>query len=935
MKKLLAIVAIAMLFVGAFAFVLNLNPVEAVTTYKYLTIGYSPGVMPVPSIAPAVGTHQYTLNSKINVTAPTIVNDTSDIRYVFDHWDWWREESNTTGTNTNNQITVTMDENKTVTASYKPQYKLTVDTGGYGTPKIYVTSWEAVSEKWVDANTNAWAGVFDLAGTILGTYGEYICPNQWAGFVNWTSGATGANVYGPYDGWKYWIQSNPINMTGPKNALAEWKFIYKLYVKKGIGLQPPLSDPPLGSQGWYEYCTYVNLTAPNPHPSWYSANHHRWVFDYWELDGVKQEPPSVNLTVHMDKNHTATVYYRLQVWLQLWDNVGNQTEIRDTGKWYNNCTSYTFSVPDTITLSGGVRYKFKKWVLTNTGNVGTTPTINLHCNYNTWAGEKLWAIYKVQYYLGLFSSGSEVPGFLYPDSDTSGWYDASSSVTIKAKPIVNIDATSRYSFIQWKNHLGGTNPNNNITFVLNQAWNLTAEYDLEYLATWDYSPTTITITGWPGQAWISNGTAVSYTAHGTDDSGNFAFYYWVINGVTYAQGQNPVNLGVMTGPIDGTAYYANRTKIFMDPSYHDETAHAWCNKFNVTIYATNFDAMRSVGGSPMDIYGFEIGIKWDASLIEVQDVYRHLDDFFAPHDWSKAYEDLDNSAGTYMLAASLKGNYSGFEGTKAIFTLTFHVIYDACYPNTDWTWIQFDPSHRKLVNHLEDPISPELGWKDCKYEMKTIKPMLEVRDATDGDNHIQVDTYTPGQTFFDVEVYLHDGVKVHDYFVRLRYNKDQIEARSVVITDYLKPPYAMFKWTIDNSVGKVEVTVIQQPSVPLQNCSGLLFTVRFEVVDSLYYTIVGPHYLKSDIWIAYAYLSVKCPTSFNQYTPTYLDTTKAEYVFNPLPGDLDLDGCVTVLDLQLVADNYLKLPVKYDITGDGKTDIFDFVFVALRFNTCI
>jgi hypothetical protein len=314
----------------------------------------------------------------------------------------------------------------------------------------------------------------------------------------------------------------------------------------------------------------------------------------------------------------------------------------------------------------------------------------------------------------------------------------------------------------------------------------------------------------------------------------------------------------------------------------------------------------------------------------------NLADFFDPNDYAIAYQNIDNSAGTYMLAASVKGNFTGFEGTKAIFTMTFHVIYDPCYPNAAECWIEFDPAHRQLVNHENDAISPELGWKDCKYKIVTTKPMLEVRDAADGDNYIQVDTYYPGATFFDVEVWILNGVKVHDFYVEVHFDATLIHADSVIIATYLKPPYTAYQWWTNNVAGWAKVRVVQDPSVPLQNCSGLLFTIRFVVVHAIFYTIPGPHHLTCDITIdTSSYLSVRCPAPAIQYVPGDVGTIKTTYVFNPLPGDLDLDGCVIVLDLQLIRDNYLKIPVAYDITGDSKTDIFDFVFVALRFGTCI
>jgi hypothetical protein len=386
----------------------------------------------------------------------------------------------------------------------------------------------------------------------------------------------------------------------------------------------------------------------------------------------------------------------------------------------------------------------------------------------------------------------------------------------------------------------------------------------------------------------------------------------------------------VTGPIYGTAYYANKTKIFMDPSYHEETSHAYSNTFDVTVYASNFDANRLVSGQPMDIYGFDIKIKWDPTLIELTNVNLNLADFFAPNDYFIAVNTIDNTAGTYELAATVKGNYTGFSGTKAMFTMTFHVKYDVCYPDSAGTWITYD--FGQLANHLGNGIGPELGWSSCYYAIKSVMPTLEVRDAVDHDNLIKVDKNVP-QTYFDAEVYLNHGVKVYGYYVQVKYDPTQIEAVSVAIADYLKPPPTVYSWSIDKGSGIVYVEVIQDPSVPLQNCSGLLFTIRFKVVQAIYYTIPGPHELMSDISVQYAWLLVKCPDPRYQVLNTDLGAKNATYLYNPLPGDLDFDGCVTVLDLQLIADNFHKTPPKYDITGDHQTDLYDLVFVALRFGT--
>jgi hypothetical protein len=211
-----------------------------------------------------------------------------------------------------------------------------------------------------------------------------------------------------------------------------------------------------------------------------------------------------------------------------------------------------------------------------------------------------------------------------------------------------------------------------------QPWNVTAEYKLQYLAKWKAMPSSITVPGFPGQTWVDNNTWIAYGAPATDTSTQFVFHYWTINSVTYNQGNTTIPL-LVCGPIDGTAYYANETKLSMTPDsvYKTSPNDGYCTKFNVTITASNFDANRLVGGQPMDIYGFEFRIQWDTSLLEVTNVYLNLDAFFAPNSYFIAKNEI--GAGYYLIAATVKGNYTGFSGTKPVFTLTFHVIRDACY----------------------------------------------------------------------------------------------------------------------------------------------------------------------------------------------------------------------------------------------------------------
>ena len=945
-SALISVVLIAMILLGFSAGAFKFS--SATAEYKYLWIKYSPETMPEPETVPSVGEHQYPKDWDGYIYAPLIVNDTNGVRWRFEKWVIYGNETGGQWTYTDivddmGRAYVKMDQNQTAVAYYKPQYLFSVEVPSSPdwiesfTPYIFDKTngeyYPGTTEAWFDEYTLVQAGIkspHDLWRGVPWIYGKHY--EECVLFVNWTG-------YGYYTigGTDAWAWSNPINLTGPTTAVMEWKYVYKLNVKAGS--PPPLTDPPSGAAGWYDEGTDVNLTAPNPHPTWINPTA-RWRFDKWELDGTPVDPSeliwapdtngdgladNVTLTVHMDSNHTAAVYYKRQSLVYLADNIGNQSGIADTGKWYDNCEYYTFSAPEYVYASPDIRYEFRFWELDGKCFGHGQPTITLHIN-STYDGKTLKARYQTQYRLILASDPVDV----FPT--IVEWWDAGKKTGPKTAPeIVNITDVSRWHFVKWVRTAppGWESTNPTIPYItMDQPKNFTAYYNLEWKREWYYSPDTITIPGWPSYDWQVNGTTLYWIAPPTDPTGQFVFYYWVIDGVEYPQGQNRVPI-THDHYIVGTAYYANKTKLFMSPSRVEFKGHSYCEKFNVTIYAANFDSKRLVNDRPMDIYGFEIKIDFDPSLIQIQDVYKYLDEFFGGKDYMVYIEEVDNTAGYYWLVASVLGNYTGFEGTRPIFTLTFHVAYDPCYPDVEATWIRF--SYVKLVNHEDQVISPELGSHGCYYIIRSVKPIIELRDASDGDNTVIVHKNAPEPTYFNVEVWLLDGVKVHDYYVKIDYDETQIEAVDVTIGDYLKPPYTTYYWIINKGSGYVVVKIAQDPSVPLQNCSGLLFTITFKVVKTIYYKMCGPFHLTSEIKVEEAWLSVKCPDPRRQEYPVHLGAINLDYVYNPLPGDLDADGQVTVLDIQLIVDTY-GLP-DYDITGNGKGDIRDIVFVALRLGT--
>jgi len=497
-NRVLATIVVIMLFFATFAAIPLVFKANAITLY-HLDVYTTPSAVPVPP-----GTNDYTPGTyvQLNATDPVIIGNT---KYVFSYWD-----IDGAGSYGNPLQWVYMDANHNATAHYNVQYQLTLNANPFTVQGVTdwiwssATGWVQTNSMFIDANTMGWVGVEGLSSAPPGVY---VDPDKWAYLVNFTGDASG------YTDWGWIWTSGPtpaINMTGPKTASSQWAFMYTLNVKTDPSPPPPPSVP---GTGWFYSGTIQTLNAPEYNP----GGGRRYILNYWTVDGITVVGNPINVT--MNTNHTAIAYYKRQSFVYLEDNLGNFSGIQDNGKWYDDGVNYTFTAPTPLPVGPGVRYDFRYWDKPGYGWTSTSNPLILSFDAS-WDGEHLRGRWQTQYYLGLFSSPT-VPGYLYPDSDTTGWYDAGATVNLKARDIVQTDANTRYVFIQWRNHLGGTNPNNNITFAFMQPWNVTAEYKLQYLAKWKAMPSSITVPGFPGQTWVDNSTWIWYGAPATDVSTDF------------------------------------------------------------------------------------------------------------------------------------------------------------------------------------------------------------------------------------------------------------------------------------------------------------------------------------------------------------------------------------------------------------------------------
>jgi hypothetical protein len=881
--KVVATILFAVLLISTVGVTANFATVTASpVTYFWLTIETNPlGLYVWPS--PPAGNH--TSASWVNVTAPAMIDLGAGARAVFQSWSGGHSSSGTYST------WVVMDANKTVTANYKIQYLLTVISP-------HGTTYTSPGSGWVDANTNAWAGVTPAS--------MYVSGNVWVLFDHWSGDASGtSNVW-----------SNAINMTGPKTAVANWKYQYFLKARR----DPAATYP---EEGWYWHCNWANWTVPDilsPAPP------SRWKFTHWNLDG-SADFSTTSINVHMDTNHTVTVYYKFQWQVILTDNRGNASGIAKTF-WWDDCTNCTFSAPDIVTvIPGAKRFKFNYWFANPGGNLGSQNPISIHVG----SGLTMQARYDKQFYATVNTSplGLDAP-------TGEGWYNSGSTITVDTAATIDYGNGTKHVFQHWSKDGVPTAGFTPWSLALTNAHTFTAVYKKEYLIQWDTNPTGL-VPSWKGSAWVAAGSLFkvgkAWTTGVVPGSANTTLIFYEIedNGVGQGVGTTVYNLdgGSLAGPHNLVAVYKNQTAFFISPGTTSLTAPKFCTDFSVTITAANFDEEYPTGGK--DLYALDFHVYWNNTLIKLVKVDLSLDQLWGAGNFFVAQNTTFSGTGAvagwdyYWLAATALGSTPGFVGTRPVVTLTFHVELDPCFPTVYSTPIDFSTYYpMDLRNSTNDPILPDLKY-GATYTIAAPQPMV-VADPSS----IVVTKNVP-QTFFDVDVKINLGIKVTDFKIWVTYPNTLIDLVNVTIGNYLPGPAYDAKAWWKSGANKVIVWVKHSAGMPHAMGNGTLFTLHFKVIKQIFWptpNLVGAIGFDK----ALSYLSVCCPSpKIQQFNPD-VASSGATYTYDPMQGDLNFDGIVNVADLLLVAQEYCMNvpPGQYDLDSDNHVGLGDLVLVAME-----
>ncbi len=948
-NKALATIILAILLISTFGALTGsfVSKTKADAVYYTLTIGYAPNPMAgsvVPGINPSVGAHSYTEASVINVTAPLYVSAGTGVRYMFDNWTFYYGpyQNITDGSSTSLEFHITMNQDWTMVAMYHLEYLFTVSTTHtWAGLTLYVwdgAGWLAETQHWFAAGTTGVGAGLNLYENDV-AWGHIWVHTGWSGAATGSAGAD---------------SDKNITMNGPKTAVANWNEEYYLwttstYVPWGDAQPPYYPD----NEGYKSNPTDVALSAPQISNEVVGA--YRWNFARWEIYRYNESSASFyldyttvgagsyhNITVHVNAFTKAVVIYQLQYYLTVQsspsplDVVGSQTGYYDYG------STVPLTAPQTIadpTDPIGTRWNFTWWWIPSTlYTTNRTTTVQILGIYTAYAG------YTEQFLVTIKTNPSPILGMANVYFTGQGWYNTGDTATVYAANgtfFTSPAHDTRYVFDEWDFETDGSTSTNPFAFVVTRAWNASALYHKEYFATAICDPVNTSGTvlntwnGWPiagYSVWCTENTLHGWGA-GSGPVYGYPFYYvfdhWtVVNSSGTFQlpkATSAFNLN-FSGPQTTIAHYTGVSSFFTTPLTIMVTEPQYGQPFEVNVTAANL----------VDLYACDFNVTWNPAYLQLTSAVQKVTD---ADMWGTTglvvMNTIDNIHGNYHFVGTQSGYGSvGFNGTHTIVRLTFRIINDPCYITPYYLYSDIHLTgpglggiYPLLSDHLGNAMYP-VNVYSSGYYMFAVQPTLYMKPSTVTASHY-------GATF-SVEIWIKNITNFDNWYTWINYNNVQLQVTSVTIdTGFLTEPLQTRVYDYTTWPGWVKFDVEQAPSASLANGTGRLATICFKVIQSIFWTTINPILtcsIQFDPSPSNTYISQYHANSplYQIVRPTDLALGNCVYTYSPIPGDLNMDGLVNSLDLQLVAADYGS-HTTYDLNGDANVNLLDIVLVAMNY----
>ena len=349
--------------------------------------------------------------------------------------------------------------------------------------------------------------------------------------------------------------------------------------------------------------------------------------------------------------------------------------------------------------------------------------------------------------------------------------------------------------------------------------------------------------------------------------------------------------------------------LYVEPSIVEYWTPAYGETFSIDV---NVFIAESV-----ELYGYEFKLYWNTTLLDLLSV-----NVTPPPGWVPsescfiAKNETDEALGRYWLAVSML-NVTGvypFSDNASLVTLTFKIAYDAIYPENVTTLLDLVDTY--LSDPNAEPI-PHLAV-DGEYWLYSTKPKVTVEPSRYTAKKVET---------FSVNITVHNVVNLYSYEFKLGYDTALLDALSLNVGDFLKQPYYMYKFSIDDDAGVITLGVSSKAPAPPVNGSGLLATITFKTL-----AIVWPDPARNTSLHLY---DTVLKTNLGVTVPH--GTVDGFYQYTPVPGDVNSDGVVNIFDLVTVARAFGTKPgeanwnPKADLKRDELINIFDVVLVAKNY----
>jgi hypothetical protein len=407
--------------------------------------------------------------------------------------------------------------------------------------------------------------------------------------------------------------------------------------------------------------------------------------------------------------------------------------------------------------------------------------------------------------------------------------------------------------------------------------------------------------------------------------------------------------------IEGEGTFPDDRFNFTEPEYH------FCTDITVQVGILGVE----------DLYGYQFELWWVNEFFTLTGWV--VEDVWADQFVIQPVPTYDGSE-PYKQAVVAVAPSTGASGDIILATLTFHINNDACWAAEDVLG-KFNLCCMEARDSCTEII--ELCCeRDGYWRFIPMQPTIYITPSLE-------ENCVVGETF-ELTIMVEDIVKMKSIRFYLNWTGNwwpwlgwrmliETSEADIVINEEVLPKADRLIDELVLTQSAVEsslyVRIKMEDDFPLINGTFWFMTITFTKKDPWYCGGLPDYYKDGHDWTTqnattdivfwWGYFDVLCPDlAYIYFGDYYGDHTgdrgfaiykNAVYIFDPVPGDLDGNGIVNIIDLQIIAGMYCYTAASppmggwpadfwmyyYDFNGDGHINLAEIIVVAKNFGrTC-